>query len=123
MSRKSSDRKGIIVYFDALPSLAKMTVEGQARFLLACLNYGATGELTDLSDLPLETRIRLETLLEQTFPRMDADAEKWKMTIFQRKYAAYCRQQREAGEEAVSFDAYLDWAERAGELGIPGAPL
>lgn len=123
MSRKASERPGIVMYFDALPTLAKMTAEGQARFLLACLNYGATGELTDLSDLPLETRIRVETLLEQTFPRIDADGEKWRATILQRKYAAYCKQKREAGEEPVSFDAYQDWADRAGELGILGAPL
>lgn len=123
MGRKGSERPGIVMYFDTLPTLAKMTAEGQARFLLACLNYGATGELTDLSDLPLETRIRVETLLEQTFPRIDDDGEKWKLKILQTKYAGYCSRQKQKGEEPISFDAYCDWAEHAGEQGFMGAPL
>ena len=123
MGRKSTERPGIVIYFDALPTLAKMTAEGQARYLLACLNYGATGELADLSDLPLETRIRVETLLEQTYPRIDADGEKWKRKILQTKHAGYCSQMKAKGEEPISFDAYLDWAERVDELGILGAPL
>lgn len=111
------------MYFDAAPTLRKLPPEGQARFLMACLSYGETGELTDLSDLPLETRVRLETLLEQTLPRIDADGEKWRRSILQRQHAAYSRQKRESGEEPISFDAYCDWANRAEELGLSGSPL
>lgn len=123
MSRKKAERPGIVMYFDALPTLRKLSVEGQARFLMACLDYGATGEMTDLADLPLETRIRLETLLEQTLPRIDADGEKWNRNVLQKKYAVYNREAKKKGEDPISYDAYIDWAERASELDLIGSPL
>lgn len=123
MSRKSSERKGIVMYFDWIRTLEKLSPEAQARFLMFCLKYGAAGELPDLSGLPIEMRIRLETLIEQAIPRLDADGETYKLRILQTKYAKYCRDTKEANEVPMTFEAYLDWAGQMEKQGLFGSPL
>lgn len=117
MGRKKAERPGIVVYFDAIPTLQKLSADGKACFLMAVLNYGKTGEMPDLSDLQINDQIRLETLFEQTFPRMDADEAKWERNVLQKSYAGYSSAAKNRGEEPMSHDEYSAWNERASELG------
>lgn len=118
MGRKKAERSGIVVYFDAIPTLQKLSVAGQARFLMAVLNYGKTGEKPDLSDLQRDDQIRLETLFEQTLPRMDADEAKWKRTTVRNQYAGYSSSAKRRGETPITYDEYIEWEEHAEKQGL-----
>ena len=114
---REKERPGVIVRFDAIPTLEKLSEAARGRFLLACLYYGQRLETVSFEDLELEDRIRLETLWEQTKPLIDSDAEGWKDGVLQRKYARYCGLSREAGEVPMDYDEYRMWYQRKEEIG------
>ena len=118
MGRKKAERPGIVVYFDAIPTLQKLSADGKACFLMAVLNYGKTGEMPDLSDLQINDKIRLETLFEQTLPRMDADEAKWKRATVRNQYAGYSSSAKRRGETPIPYDEYIDWEEHAEKQGL-----
>lgn len=111
MKKQDKERPGVICYFDTLRTLEKMSEAAQGRFLMACLKYGQSMETPRFDGFDVADTIRLETLWENVQPRIDKDAAGWADGIMQRRYAAYCKQQRNIGEEPTSFEMWKSWRE------------
>ena len=83
---KERERPGIVMYFDAIRTLEKMSAEAQGSFLMGCLHYGKELQEPSFVGFSEADSIRIETLWEQTQPRIDSDAQGWRDGIIQRKY-------------------------------------
>ena len=106
---KTKERPGVIIYFDALRTLEKMSPEAQGKFLMTCLKYGRDLTTPVFDGLSQADEIRLETLWEQMQPRIDSDAQGWADGIMQKKYAGYCSAQDRKGEAALDDDSWKLW--------------
>ena len=109
------ERPGVVMYFDLLKTLPKLSEAARGRFLMACLEYGKERVEPCYDDLGLEDRIRFETLWEQTAPRIDKDGEGWRDGIIQRKYGGYCKAEKDKGRVPMLFEDYKDWYNRVEE--------
>ena len=76
---------------------------------MACLRYGKDLTAPKFTGLGEADTIRLETLWEQTQPRIDSDAQGWADGILQRQYAGYCSGCERSGEKAMSYDSWKLW--------------
>ena len=106
---KTKERPGVVIYFDTLRTLEKMRPEAQGAFLMGCLRYGKDLKEPNFQGLSQTDAIRLETLWEQTQPRIDSDAQGWADGILQRKYAGYCSSCERKGENPMDYDAWKLW--------------
>ena len=109
------ERPGIVMYFDLLKTLPKLSEAARGRFLMACLEYGKERVEPVFDNFPAEDRIRLETLWEQTAPRIDKDAEGWRDGIIQKSYAGYSSACDRRDETPMSYEEYREWYNRKEE--------
>ena len=111
MPKKSEERErpGVVIYFDALPTLRKLSDEAKGKFLMACLEYGKNLDVPVFRCDDLRDQIRLETLWEQTQPRIESDGQGWKDGIIQRKFAGYSNSLKRKGEEPMTYEEYREW--------------
>ncbi len=100
------ERPGVVMRFDWIRTLEKMSPEAQGSFLVACLRYGKDLTTPAFDGFSTEDAIRLETLWEQAQPQIDSDAQGWADGIIQKKYARYCGLCKERGALPMSYDAY-----------------
>lgn len=115
------ERPGVVVYFDTMKTLDRLSPPAQAAFLMACLVYGKNLVEPCFSNAgfdPLE-QARLETLWEQTQPRIDSDARGWLDGICQRQYARYCSLEKDRGNVPMDYPDYRAWRERMDETDTP----
>ncbi len=103
--KRDKPRSGIVVYFDLLPSLERMTAEQQGELFIAMLRYAKYGEVPEF------TTERQQIIWEMTQPRLDADALRWDEKILQTKYAGYSSAERRQGREPMDMDSWCDWRE------------
>jgi len=103
------ERPGIVIYFDSMTTLSKLSDEAAGKYIKACLEYGKNLAEPNFDCVNVFDQIRLETLWEQTKPRIDSDAEGWKDGIIQRKYAGYCSSCNRNGEEPMMYEDYKVW--------------
>lgn len=115
--KREKQRPGVVVYFDMLPTLEKLSPEARASILMAALARGQDlsyeADFSNLGDMA--DRIRTETLWESYCPRVDSDGEGWRDGIIQRKYAGYKSGCARTGETPISYEDYCEWYERARE--------
>lgn len=115
---KEKPRPGVVVYFDMLKTLEKLSPEARAAILMAALYRGQDlsyqADFSGIKDI--ENRIRAETLWESYCPRVDSDGDGWRDGILQRKYAGYVSSCRRKDEEPMSFEEYGEWYERVQSL-------
>ena len=116
------ERPGLLIYFDTLPTLERTSPEGQARFLMGCLNFGKFGTFIDLSDLAIEDRFRVETLLDRAYPQIEADARNFyvgglKQTTYP-NYKKSLRAQHRLGE-ALSREEFISYMCAQRIKGVP----
>ncbi len=116
---KEKQRPGVVVYFDMVPTLQKLSAEAKAAVLMAALARGQNlyyeADFNSLGDLA--DRVRAETLWESYCPRVDSDGEGWKDGIIQRKYAGYCSGCRSREEQPMSYEEYRGWYLGMEEMG------
>ena len=109
---KEKPRPGVVIRFEWLPSLEKMSAMAQAKFLMSCLYRGQDityePDYEDLRGDPFDYA-RFETLWLNAAPKIDADGDGWKDGIVQRKYAGYCSGCQRTGETPMTFDEYVVW--------------
>lgn len=116
MSRqRTKERPGVILYFDLLPVLQRMTKEEAADLIITMLEYGKTGAIPDLST----KGERFLIVWEMVKPRIDSDLENWKEKILQSKYAGYCSAEKRQGREPIDFDSWLDYKDLLSERNNP----
>lgn len=118
-NKAEKDRPGVIMYFDAITTIDKLSDKGAGQFLKACLHYGRDFIDPEFKcDDPLE-QVRIETLWEQIKPRIQKDGENWKDSVIGGHFARYRDRCKRDGEEPMEYASYKEWwlrnKERDGE--------
>lgn len=91
---------GVMLYYDLLPCLEAFTDAELGQLFKAILQYGATGEVIDLTG-------SLSIAWALIRPRIDRDAEQYALKAKKSRYAAYVREEKARGHTALSYD---EWA-------------
>ena len=94
------NKPGVMIYFDMLPMLERLSDKNAGILFRGILQYGATGEEPELPD-------KLQLFWPLIQMRLNADDERYRMASNRGKYAAYTRWARKRGVEPLP---YLEWA-------------
>lgn len=96
------EKPGVLIYFDIREPLEVLSMEQRGSLFTAILDYACDG-LAPLFDDPL---LRMAWAIIKR--GIDRDDIQYRTTILRRKYAAYCRYEKEAGRTPVTFDEWKD---------------
>lgn len=96
----AKQRPGTMIYFDLWDDLKDYTDEESGQILKAILGYGLNGEAPDFTDRGMKT------LWRKLQSAIDRDAVAYDEKVMQRRYAAYCKKVRSAGEVPSSFEEW-----------------
>ena len=88
-----------------------MSPAAQGMYLMACLRYGRESSSPVFEGISEADTIRLETLWEQTQPRIDSDAQGWADGVMQRRYAGYVSGCERKGEQPMEYEPWKMWRE------------
>ena len=94
-------RPGIIIYFDMLPSLRRLTKEQKADLFEALLEYAQFGVIPEFKDI--EVSVAWDFLQ----PRIDRDAQAYSLKCLKNRYSVYCREVKKNGLLKPTFDEWL----------------
>lgn len=89
-----------MVYFDLFDSLKEYNHQEIGELFLAMLEYAMTGVLPDFNDRGMRT------LWKSIQPKIDRDNERYQKTVEARQYAAYCRECKKMGTDALSQEEW-----------------
>ena len=97
MTARQKERPGVMLYFDAVrPAISRLN-EAQCGVLLrSVMDYAQYGVLPELDPM---TGLAFDMLV----PKIDRDAERYEESREQRQYAAYTREKKRSGEQALSI--------------------
>jgi len=90
---------GVMLYFDVLPAIIKLSREDRGDLFLAILKYAQFGEEMELS-------ASAEISFEFIRPRIDRDAKEYEQKVQRNTYAVYCRENRNEGTKKLTFDEW-----------------
>lgn len=93
-------RPGIMIYFDILEPIKKLSDEDKGRLLVAMLEYGKDGVVPELSG-PLGIVWSFVQL------KIDRDEENYDASKLQRQYAAFCKKRKKIWMPRISFDEWV----------------
>ena len=100
MTTNQKERPGVMLYFDAVRPVINRLDEAQCGVLLrAVVDYAQYGVVPELEPM---TGMAFDMLV----PKIDRDAERYEEGREQRQYAAYVREKKRSGEQALSI---ADW--------------
>lgn len=100
MKDARKEKPGVLIYFDVRDPLEELDMAERGELFTAILNYGADG---------------IEPTFENKLLRMawaivkrglDRDDANYRTTMRKRKYAIYCRYEKEAGRTPLTFDEW-----------------
>lgn len=98
----AKQRPGVMIYFDLRNSIKRLN-EGQiGKLFTAILDYGEMGIIPDF-----DNDMALAITWDFIQPRIDKDGERFEQKVEQRKYAAYCKKQKEVGKKPLEFDEWM----------------
>ena len=107
MQERKKQRPGVMLYFELIPSLSRLTDAQRGRLLYAALLYGRDGTAPQIDD-----DLTLTALWPLVQSRSDADAEKYgkrcRDAQLRRQYGIYKQVQERAGRESLSWDEWLE---------------
>ena len=93
-------KPGVMIYFDILETLRRLSDEEAGILFRAIMEYGATRQMPDLPG-PL---VILWPLIQM---RLDFDDQRYRETTQKRRYATYCRDQKNRGQTPLPFSQWL----------------
>ena len=100
-----AERPGIILYFDMVAPLKRLGYEDKGKLLEAMLEYGQYGVVPELDGV-------LPFIWDCIQPKLDADAKRYRKTVFQKTYSSYCAKEKKNGNNApLDFE---EWCAREG---------
>ena len=94
-----SKKPGVMIYHDIKPSLELMTDEDCGVLFRAISEYSMNGTEPGLVGIPGAVFSFLRS-------KIDSDARKYEETCIKRRYAVYCRDERNAGREPKSMESW-----------------
>ena len=83
-------RPGVMLYFDWLPSLQKLSLEEQGQLLMAVLTYAQTGKAPEFGD-----RL-MDYAWAAIQPHIDADEQRYESVVQKRREAVSRRWEKES---------------------------
>lgn len=92
---------GVMLYFEVLPCLDRLTCDQQGQLFRAILNYGAYGSIPDFQGM-------LGIAWDFIRPRLDRDRQRYEEQCAKSRYAAYTREAKKREEIPLSFE---EWSE------------
>ena len=97
MTTNQKERPGVMLYFDAVRPVINRLDTAQCGVLLrAVVDYAQYGVVPELEPM---TGMAFDMLV----PKIDRDAERYEEGREQRQYAAYVREKKRSGEQAMSI--------------------
>ena len=97
----SGQKPGVMIYFDIMEPLAILDMEQRGQLLTAILAYSKEGAMPDFGEDKL---LMMAWAMVQR--NIDRDDESYNETILRRRYASFCKWEKEAGRTPVSFDEW-----------------
>ena len=93
---------GIIVYFDVMEPLRRLSDADRGKLFWAMLEFGRDGVDPDFK------KNDLAIVWDFIRPKLERNKEAYKNTVLQKRNAVACRERRRRGETEISFE---DWKE------------
>ena len=118
MTGNQKERPGVMLYFDAVRPVINRLDTAQCGVLLrAVMDYAQYGVVPELDPM---TGMAFDMLV----PKIDRDAERYEEGREQRQYAAYVREKKRSGEQALSIAEWRLTRLRAdeGKNTVPSRP-
>ncbi len=97
-------RPGIMIYFDLLRPIRKLSYEDGGKLLIAMLEYGKDGIIPEFDGA-------LDMAWEFVKPKIDKDGEMYEISCVQREYAAFCKLRKKLGLPKISFEEWKEMDE------------
>ena len=97
-------RPGLILYFELLEPLRKLSDADRGKLLIAILEYGKDGIEPDFDGV-------LALTWGFVRPKLDRDKGAYENSKLQRKYAVFCKKRSGLGLEKIPFDEWIDMTE------------
>ena len=94
-----AERPGFMIYFTDWLPLLKLDDSTLATLFRACVKYAGAGEWPELAGTS-------EIIWGMLYPKLDRDGERYESRKESGEYAAFCREEKRAGREPVSFAAW-----------------
>ena len=97
MTTRQKERPGVMLYFDAVrPAISRLNETQCGVLLRSVMDYAQYGVIPELDPM---TGLAFDMLV----PKIDRDAERYEESREQRQYAAYTREKKRSGEQALSI--------------------
>lgn len=98
----SGQKPGVMIYFDIMDPMEILDMEQRGQLLTAILTYSKEGTMPDFGGDKL-----LMMAWSMVQKSIDRDDESYKQTILRRRYASYCKWEKDAGRVPVSFEEWM----------------
>lgn len=92
-------RPGIMLYFDLLRPIKKLSDEDKGKLLVAMLEYGQDGVVPEFEGA-------LDMAWEFVKPKLDKDAETYELSCEQREYANFCKSRKKLGLPKIPIEQW-----------------
>ena len=93
-------RPGIMLYFDILDPIKKLSDEDKGRLFVAMLEYGRDGVVPELDGA-------LGIVWSFVLPMIDKDGQRYDEMKLQREYAAFCKKRKRIWMPKILFDEWV----------------
>lgn len=97
---EGKEKPGVYIYHNLREPMQELSMEQRGELFTAIIDYSADGVDPAFKD-PL---LRMAWAIVRR--DIDRDSDKYEATIKRRKYAAYCKIEKDAGRRPVSFDEW-----------------
>lgn len=110
---KTTKRPGVMIYFDLINPLKRLSDVDRGKLFLAILEYSKDGTIPNFSG-------KLALTFDFILPKLDRDEKSYENALRQRQYASFCRQCNALNLPKVSFDEWQSMTpeERKGSLSV-----
>ncbi len=105
MAKKRNERPGLMFWFDDWRPLLKLDDQTLSELFRACILYACEGMKPAFSGT-------VAIVWEMLIPKLDRDAERYAARSRSGEYAVFCREERKAGREPLSFETWLESNQR-----------
>ena len=106
---EGKEKPGVFVYHSLREPMQELNMEQRGELFTAIIDYSADGTDPAFGD-PL---LRMAWAIVRR--DIDRDSDKYEATVKRRKYAAYCKIEKDAGRRPVSFDEWDAMQSSAGK--------
>ena len=94
------NKPGIMIYFDVIETVNRLSDQNAGRLFRAILEYGMTRRVPELPE-------KLFLIWPLVQMRLDNDDQRYYRVTLKRRYAAYARWTKEKGQIPLEYEQWL----------------